>query len=66
MDNTEKLLRALLKCEGYEIEDVSATRSGKIIPDSVIYYKVTKKPINKQTMEQKEAVNAIRFVKSTL
>lgn len=48
MDNTEKLIRALIKAQGYEIEEVSATRDGKVIPDSVCYYKLTKKATNQE------------------
>lgn len=48
MNNCEKLLRAFIEAQGYEIEEVSAIRDGEVIPDSVCYYKVTKKltPVN--------------------
>jgi len=42
-DNTEKKLDALIEALGFEVEEFSAMRDGKAIPDSVIYYKVTKK-----------------------
>jgi len=43
MDNTDKLLRAFIEASGFDIEEFSATRDGEAIPDSVVYYKVTKK-----------------------
>lgn len=52
MDNTEKLLRAFIKAQGYEIEEIESTEkkfAGKYAGDDIytdtptIDYKVTKK-----------------------
>lgn len=47
MDNSEKLLRAWLKCEGYEVEEVKEALNLSVLSDTrtlvTVDYKVTKK-----------------------
>jgi len=72
MDNTEKLLRALIKAQGYEICEgkhlfINGIRKDdlhSIVParegDDVryeSYYKVTKKPISNQLPESAKSIS---------
>jgi len=55
MTNCEKKIDALIDALGFDVEAISATRDGRDIPDSIIYYKLTKResyvPLTAQSKE---------------
>jgi len=75
MDNTEKLLRAFIKAQGYEIQELDAKPCVKQCAGMpVIFdggdYKVTKKPIDDSlrlnSVENMVKLHSIRFGPSVL